>query len=136
MFASLSEDMESSELEQRTNIKFCFKLGKTVTESHEMVLRVYGDATVSRKTVYKWFGRFRRGALSTEDEQRSSTLTTEENMSKINKMIRANKRLTIREICNALNISSGPVKLVLTKNLNMREVGAKFVSRLLSQEQK
>jgi hypothetical protein len=51
-------------------------------------------------------------------------------------MIRANRRLTIREISNALNISFGSVQHVLTKNLYMRRVSAKFVARLLPQEQK
>jgi histone-lysine N-methyltransferase SETMAR len=130
--------MESSEIEQRTNIKCCFKLGKTATGTHEMLVKVYGDAAVSRKTVYKWYERFRGGAESTEDEQRSgrpSTSTTDENVSKINEMILANRRLTIREISNALNISFDSVQLVLTKNLYMRRVSAKFVPRRLSQEQ-
>jgi hypothetical protein len=61
--------MESSEIEQRTNMKFCFKQGKMATETHEVLVRVYGDAAVSRKTAYKWFERFRVGAESTEDEQ-------------------------------------------------------------------
>jgi histone-lysine N-methyltransferase SETMAR len=94
---------------------------------------------VSRKTPYKWFERFPDSAESTEDEHRSgrpSTSTTDENVSKINEMIRANRRLTIRKISNALNISFSSVKLVLTKNVNMRRVSAKFVPRLLPQEQK
>jgi hypothetical protein len=61
--------MEISEIEQRMNMKFYFKLGKTAIETHEMLVRVYGDAAVSRKAVYKWFERFRGGAESTEDEQ-------------------------------------------------------------------
>jgi hypothetical protein len=36
--------MESSEIEQRNNMKCCFKLGKTATETGEMLARVYGDA--------------------------------------------------------------------------------------------
>jgi hypothetical protein len=58
--------MESSEIEQRTNMKFYFKLGKTAKESHEMLVRFYGDAAASRKTVHKWFERFRGGAESTK----------------------------------------------------------------------
>jgi transposase len=73
--------MVSSEIKQTMKMKFCFKLGKTATEIHEMLVRVYIDA-VSRKTVYKWFERY-GGAESTDDEQRSglaSTSTTEENV--------------------------------------------------------
>jgi hypothetical protein len=33
--------------EQRINIKFCFKLGKMFTETHEMMKNVYGDQRMS-----------------------------------------------------------------------------------------
>jgi hypothetical protein len=75
--------MESSEIEQRTNMKFCSKLGKTATETNETLVRVYEDAAVSIKMEYKWFERFRGGAESTEGEQRSghpSPSTTDENV--------------------------------------------------------
>jgi hypothetical protein len=116
--------MESSEIDQRMDMKFCFKLGKTATETHEMLVRVYGDAAMYRRTVYKWFERFRGGAELTADVQRSGRppiSETDENVSKINEMIRENRTLTIREIFNASNISFGLVQLVLTKNLNMRD---------------
>jgi hypothetical protein len=38
--------MQSSEIEQRTNTKCCLKLGKTATETHEMLVEVYGDAAM------------------------------------------------------------------------------------------
>jgi transposase len=68
-------------------MKCCVKLGKTATETHEMIVRVYGDAAVSGKTVYKWFERFHGGTEPTEDEQasgRPSISTTDENVTKIN----------------------------------------------------
>jgi histone-lysine N-methyltransferase SETMAR len=97
--------MESSEIERRTVMKFCFELGKTTTETQK-----------------------RSG--------RPSNSTTNERVSKINEIIRENRRLTTREISNALNISFGSMQLVLTKNLDMRRVSAKFVPRLSPQEQK
>jgi hypothetical protein len=60
----------------------------------------------------------------------------EKKMSKINEMIRANRRLTIREISNALNIPFGSLHHILIKDLKMRQVSANFVQSLLSQEQK
>jgi hypothetical protein len=121
------------------NREIWFETGKTATETHEMLVRVSGDAALSRKTIqeYKWFERFRGHAESTEDEQRSSrpsTSPTDENVSNINEMIRGNRRLTILKI--SLNISFGSVQLKLTKNLIMIRVSAKFVPRPLSQKQK
>jgi len=51
-------------------------------------------------------------------------------------MIRSNRRLTVREISEDLNISYGSVQNILTTDLNMRRVSAKFVRRILTVEQK
>jgi len=51
-------------------------------------------------------------------------------------MIRSNRRLTIREISEILNISYGSVQNILTTDFNMRRVSAKFVPRVLTVEQK
>jgi hypothetical protein len=43
--------------EQRANIKFCFLLGKTATETATMLQEAFKEA-VSHARVYKWFSRF------------------------------------------------------------------------------
>jgi len=55
---------------------------------------------------------------------------------RVGKMIRSNRRLTIREISEDLNISYGSVQNILTTDLNTRRVSAKFVPRGLMIEQK
>jgi len=80
--------------EQRIDTQFCFKLQKSVKETHEMLKLVYGDAAVTKKTVYKWFERFRNGCESVEDEERSGRLSaskTKENVERISEMIRSNR---------------------------------------------
>jgi len=51
-------------------------------------------------------------------------------------MIRSNRRLIIRKISEDLNISYGSIQNILTTDLNMRRVSAKFVPRVLTVEQK
>jgi len=83
-----------------------------------MLRLVYGDATVTMKTFYKWFERFRNGCESVEDRERSgrpSTSKTQENVERVSEMIRSNRRLTIRRISEDLNISCGSVQNILTK---------------------
>ena len=124
---------------QRINMKFCFKLQNSAKETHEMLKLVYGDAAVSMKTVYKWFKQFRNGCESVEDEERSgcpSTSKTPKNVERVSGMIRSNRQLTIREISEDLNISYGSVQNILTTDLNMWRVSAKFVPRVLMVEQK
>ncbi|GBN52869.1 hypothetical protein AVEN_87312-1 [Araneus ventricosus] len=55
-------------MEQRVNIKFCFKLGRTATETREMLVKV--DA-VNKKCVFEWFKRFRDEKEDVKDEPRS-----------------------------------------------------------------
>jgi hypothetical protein len=52
--------MSELELEQRTNIKFLYKLGKSGNEIREMLVQVYGDNAVKKTAVYKWVKRFSR----------------------------------------------------------------------------
>ena len=60
----------SSGMEQRTNINFCFKLGKTAAETVEMTRQVYGDNYLSRAQIFRWYARFKSGVKTTEDEAR------------------------------------------------------------------
>ena len=66
----------SWKMEQLANIKFCFKLKKTVAETHEMLIQVYGEEPVSKKCVYDGFKRFKDGKESVEEEERSGRLST------------------------------------------------------------
>ncbi len=55
--------------EHRTNMKFCFKFDKTTTETYIMLQNVYGETAVTKKTFFKWLGRFREGNESLEDDE-------------------------------------------------------------------
>ena len=48
-------------MEQRLAIKFCFKAGKSATETLQMVNAAYGDQVLSISNVFRWYGRFRDG---------------------------------------------------------------------------
>jgi hypothetical protein len=43
------------------NTKFCFKFGKTATETYEMLQTVCGVEALSRSSVYEWFKPFTEG---------------------------------------------------------------------------
>jgi len=51
-------------------------------------------------------------------------------------MIRENRRLTVREDADEVGISIGSFHQIFTKKLQMRCVSAKFVPRLLTDDQK
>jgi len=104
-----------------------------------MLKLVYGEAAVTMEMVYKWFKQFCNGCELVEEEERSgrpSTSKTQENIERVSEMIQSNRQLTIREISEDLNISYGSVQNILTTDLNMKRVSAKFVPRVLTVEQK
>jgi hypothetical protein len=45
--------MPDLELEQRTDIKFLVKLGKSGNEFREMLVQVYGDNAMKKTALYK-----------------------------------------------------------------------------------
>ncbi|KAJ4447940.1 hypothetical protein ANN_09949, partial [Periplaneta americana] len=105
-----------SAMEQRVNIKFCYKLGKTATETHGMLVQVYGREAVSRKCVYEWFKRFREGKETIEDEQRSGRPST----SRTPEMIEKGKR----KICSRFV----PHKLTDEQKTKRIETSGDFIS--------
>ena len=67
---------------------------------------------------------------------RPSTSKTDENFVKVRDPVRSDRRLTIREMSDELNLSFYAVQSTLTKDLTMRRVSAKFIPKLLSDERK
>jgi hypothetical protein len=53
--------------EQRVCIKFCFKLGKTTAETHQMLKQAFGDNSLGQTQTYDWYQRFKNGRTSTDD---------------------------------------------------------------------
>ena len=62
-------------MEQRFAIKFCFKAGKSETETLQMVNAAYGVQALARSKVFRWYGRFRDGREDIEDDPRSGRPT-------------------------------------------------------------
>jgi len=85
--------------EQRTNIKFLVKLGKSGNEIRETLVQVYGDNAMKKTAFYKWVKRFSGGRESVTDKEISgwpATSRTEENNAKFHQIVRENRRLTVR----------------------------------------
>ncbi|PNF43896.1 hypothetical protein B7P43_G02795 [Cryptotermes secundus] len=125
--------------EQRAAVKFCFLLGKSGTETLEMLKTAYKDDAVGKTQVFEWFSHFKNGEMSIDDEPRSgrpSTAQTHENVEKIREIIEEDRRQTIEEIVELLGVTWSSVQRMLTEDLGMKRAAAKFVPRLLTAEQK
>lgn len=126
-------------IEQRANIKFCFKLGKTFTETHQMLMKVYGDNCLSRGRVHEWFTRFKEGRESLEDDEhvgQPKFVITPENIEKVREFIKNEPKSSVRYMEMELNISKDSIHRILTEKLNMRKVCSRFVPHRLTDDQK
>ena len=126
-------------IEQRINLKFLVRLGKTPTETFNSLQEVFGDATMSRTRIFAWHKRFREEREDVEDNPRSgrpTTSRTNENVERVREKVRSDRRLTVRMIADELNMNSERVWSIITEDLRMRKVCAKMVARLLNDGQK
>ncbi|UYV83793.1 hypothetical protein LAZ67_X000145 [Cordylochernes scorpioides] len=126
-------------MDQRTCIKFCVKNEIKCAGAFRMLTVAYGEATLDRSNVYRWYKMFSEGREDVNDEERAgrpSTSTTDEKINEVEKMILANRRITVREVAEDLNISIGSCHSIFINDLGMRRVAAKFVPKLLNCDQK
>ena len=85
-------------MEQRLAVKFCFKTGKSVTETLQMVNAAYGDQALTRSNVFRWYGRFRDEQEGIEDDPKSGRPTecrNDNNVEKISQLLLQNCHLLL-----------------------------------------
>ena len=126
-------------MEQRLAIKFCFKVGKSVTETPQMVNAAYGDQALSRSKVFRWYGRFRDGREDTEDDPRSGRPTechSDNNVQKISQLLLQNRHLLLRMLAYEVNIGKDTVRRIVVEDLQKRKISSHFVPHSLTPEQK
>jgi transposase len=99
--------------EQRTNIKFLVKLGKSGREILEMLETVYGESSMKCRTVYKWVDWFKEGRESVNDNVREgcpSTSCVDENIQCVHDLVMSDRCITTIIITDKLGISKGSVQ--------------------------
>jgi len=127
-----------SQFEQRANIKFMCRLEKSASETLSALQQVYGDTALKKSAVYDWFSWFKNGQEMLEDDQRSgrpSTSRTKEMIEKVRQLIHCDRRMTIVELEQEVGISHGSIHTILSDDLKVRHVSAKFVLRQLTTDQ-
>ena len=126
-------------MEQRANIKFCFKLGKTATETFQMVQKVYGDKVLSRSSVFDWYKRLQHGRESLEDDEhtgRPRSGRSPEEIMKVSDILKNDRCVSTRLLEDMTGIGKSTIHRILTEDLQKRKVCAKFVPHSLNDDQK
>jgi AraC-like DNA-binding protein len=115
------------------------KLGKTATETLQLLRDAYGDEALSWARVFGWHRRFVLGMMSMEDDTRSgrpSSSRNEDNVIRIRDMKREDRTVTVRMLADALHISKSTCHQILRENLGKQKLKASLVPHALTQDQK
>jgi len=131
--------MENQKFEHRSVIKFLVLEGQSPSSIYERMVAVYGDSAPSRTVVFDWVRRFKDGQLNIHDDPRCGrpiTATDETNVKAVESLVVEDRRITIQQIADTLDISTGTVHGILHDQLQMRKVCARWVPHLLSPDQR
>jgi hypothetical protein len=63
-------------LEQRINIRFCAKLGKSASETLQTLTEAYGADAMKKSSVFEWYKRFKVGREDVKGDERTGRLKT------------------------------------------------------------
>jgi hypothetical protein len=102
-----------------------------------MLRQVYSYEILS-KTTYKWYKCFHSGRTSTVDD-RSGQPSSSRNrtlLSQVKEVIQGNRHLTVQEVAEKTGISVSSCYVIVTEDIGMCQVSAKFVPRLLTEDQR
>jgi hypothetical protein len=101
-------------------IKFCFKAGKTATETAEMVRAVYGDEALMRPDIFPWYGRFHEGREDVQNDPRSgrpSEFRADGNIENLRQLLLQNRHLSLRMILDEPDINEDNVRKIVVEGL-------------------
>ncbi|GFO17036.1 histone-lysine N-methyltransferase SETMAR [Plakobranchus ocellatus] len=94
---------------------------------------------MSRSRVYQWCTWFGEGRTSLGDEPKSGppkTSTNEENTTRVDELIRCDRRMRIREIAFKLEIPKSTVHEIVHDTLGYRKVSTRWVPKTLTEDHK
>jgi hypothetical protein len=80
--------MLSVNVEQCVNVKFCVRIGKSATDTYDMLKKVYGDLCLPHTQVFEWFIRFKEGREEIGDDQRPGCPSTSKKDANIKKSVK------------------------------------------------
>ena len=126
-------------LEEQYAIKFCFKLGKNDTETYGMLQTAFGASCMNRVSVFEWHKRFKKGRESVRDYERcgrSKEVRTPELIGQTKNFMDKDRLVSIETISAQFDVSVGTVLTIIREELKMRKICAKFVPRVLRENQK
>ena len=120
---------------RRTVINFCVEGGMTPIQTLKQMQSTDRYKNVSKQLVYKWHGRFSNGLTDSSPRGRPPYKDKKQTLA-VKNVIESNRRKTVREVAVSAGCSKSTAQRVLTADLGMSHVSARWVPRLLTEEEK
>ena len=126
-------------LEQRAVVRFLWAKRLSTADIHKEMLPVYAEKCLSRKAVFSWVNKFKRGRAKIVDESRSGRpvqIATDGTVQRVNDLVMGDRRVTIDCVANVIGCSHGSAYSIMHEQLNYRKVCSRWVPRDLNDENK
>ena len=107
----------------------------TPTDTYKKLKCTDRYSGVSRSLVFKWHSRFSDGWTDSAQRGRKPYMNVG-NVKATKDVIDGDKRKTVRKVSECTGISKSSVQRILTSQLKMSHVSARWVPRLLTEEEK
>ena len=128
---------ENLKFEVRARVNFLTKLGWNANAIIEALGQVYGNRAPSKRIVYEWIKRFKKGWEDIEDDHRSSqpfTSISEEPVAAAQAIVDADRRVPVEIVAHQLGISDGSAYSILTDRLGLSKLSMGWVPKALRED--
>ncbi len=128
-------------VDQQSVIKFLAIQNSTPIQCWHQLRDVYGDSVLGKTQVHHWHKIFKNSPLDapTADKKRTGrhrSICTEDNINLIRDLLEDDHCKTIRELVAESGLTQGSVHRIIKHDLKFSRICAKFVSTLLTPDQK
>ena len=120
---------------RRTVMNLCVECGMTPIQTLKQTQSTDRYKNVSKQLVYKLQGRFSNGWTDSSHRRWPSCKGKKQTLAVMN-VIESDRRKTVSEVAVSAGCNKSTAQLVLTADLGLSHVSARWVLRLLSEEEK
>ena len=113
VFSNLVTFARHENIEQQYAIKFCMK-PTNLPETFASLTEAYGDATLSRTMVFKWYKAFKEGRENDPRSGRPISSTNDQNVEVAQAVMVKDRQLSVRMTAEETGLNKSVVHTILT----------------------